>query len=251
MLVAGRTIRGLPDPGNGARRSPEPTVTTSIGAAALLASGRYAIFHAGFESGEERWSIEAAAEGGAIARGEQVLVAPHPLASELSWRARLSPDGRIAALEMEWRVGTRTVRAEHEAFASRWHARILSAGHTREQAGDFPGHAEVAFGSHVLQTVMLRRYALSPGAEHEFPSLVIGPPFFAVEPGRQRIACTAEELRATPLGERRARRIEFSDALGPVPAFAAWIDEHDVLLESYEDTHTEEPWMRLVEYRRG
>ena len=39
----------------------------------------------------------------------------------------------------------------------------------------FPGHAEVAFGSHVLHTVMLRRYALAPGAEHEFPSLVIGP----------------------------------------------------------------------------
>ena len=228
-----------------------PAVTTTLGAAALLASGRYAIFHAGVECGEERWSIEAAAEGGAIALGEQALVAPHPLASELSWRARLSPDGRIAALEMEWRVGGRTVRAEHEAFASRWHARILSAGHTREQAGDFPGHAEVAFGSHVLQTVMLRRYALAPGAEHEFPSLVIGPPFFAVEPGRQRIVCTAVATRVTPLGERPARRVEFSDALGPVPAFAAWIDEHDVLLESYEDTYTEEPWMRLVEYRRG
>jgi hypothetical protein len=211
-----------------------PAVTTTLGVAALLASGRYAIYHAGIEVGEERWSIEAAPEGGAIARAEQVLAAPHPLASEL-----------------EWRVGTRTVRAEHEAFANRWHARIASGGHTREQAGDFPGQAEVAFGSHVLQTVMLRRYAMAPGAEHEFPSLVIGPPFFAVEPGRQRIVCTAAAMRQTPLGDRPARRIEFSDALGPVPAFAAWIDEHDVLLESYEDTVTEEPWMRLVEYRRG
>jgi len=228
-----------------------PAVTTTLGVAALLASGRYAIFHAGIEVGEERWSIEAAPEGGAIARAEQVLAAPHPLASELEWRARLTPDGRIAGLEMEWRVGTRTVRAEHEAFANRWHARIASGGHTREQAGDFPGQAEVAFGSHVLQTVMLRRYAMAPGAEHEFPSLVIGPPFFAVEPGRQRIVCTAAAMRQTPLGDRPARRIEFSDALGPVPAFAAWIDEHDVLLESYEDTVTEEPWMRLVEYRRG
>ena len=226
-------------------------MTTTLGVAALLASGRYAIFHAGIEVGEERWSIEAAPEGGGIARAEQVLAAPHPLASELAWRARLTPEGRIAALEMEWRVGTRTVRAEHEAFANRWHARIASGGHTREQAGDFPGQAEVAFGSHVLQTVMLRRYAMAPGAEHEFPSLVIGPPFFAVEPGRQRIVCTAAEMRPTPLGDRPARRIEFSDALGPVPAFAAWIDEHDVLLESYEDTVTEEPWMRLVEYRRG
>ena len=226
-------------------------MTTTLGVAALLASGRYAIFHAGIEVGEERWSIEAAPEGGGIARADQVLVAPHPLASELAWRARLTPEGRIAALEMEWRVGTRTVRAEHEAFANRWHARIASGGHTREQAGDFPGQAEVAFGSHVLQTVMLRRYAMAPGAEHEFPSLVIGPPFFAVEPGRQRIVCTAAAMRQTPLGDRPARRIEFSDALGPVPAFAAWIDEHDVLLESYEDTVTEEPWMRLVEYRRG
>ena len=225
-------------------------MSTPIGAAALLASGRYAIFHAGFETGEERWSVEAAPEGGAIARGEQVLVAPHPLASELSWRAQLTPEGRIATLEMEWRVGTRTVRAEHAASIDRWHARITYGGHTREQGGDFPGHAEVAFGSHVLQTVMLRRYALAPGAEHEFPSLVIGPPFFAVEPGRQRIVCTAETRRQTPWGEVNARRIEFSDALGPVPAFAAWIDEHDVLLESYEDTNTEEPWMRLVEYRR-
>jgi hypothetical protein len=195
--------------------------------------------------------VVAAPDGGAIARGEQVLASPHPHASELDWRARLTPEGRIAALEMEWRVGTRTVRAEHEAFSSRWHARIASGGHTREQAGDFPGHAEVVFGSHVLQTVMLRRYALAPGAEHEFPSLVIGPPFFAVEPGRQRIVCTATAARQTPLGESAARRIEFNDAIGPVPAFAAWIDEHDVLIESFEDANTEETWMKLVEYRRG
>ena len=51
--------------------------------------------------------------------------------------------------------------------------------------------------------------------------------------------------------DARRRVSKAVDALGPVPAFAAWIDEHDVLLESYEDTYTEEPWMRLVEYRRG
>jgi hypothetical protein len=229
-------------------------MTTTLGAAALLASGRYAIFHAGIEVGEERWSVEPAAPdsagypGGAIARGEQVLAPPHPLPSELEWRARLSPEGRITALEMSWRVGTRTVRAEHAVSGERWHARIAYGGHTREQDGDFPGFAEVAFGSHVLHTVMLRRYALAPGAEHEFPALVIGPPFFAAEPGRQRVVCTAAGTRQTPLGEVRARRIEVVEANG---AFAAWLDEHDVLLESYEDTHTEEPWMRLVEYRRG
>jgi len=226
-------------------------VTAALGAASLVASGRYAIFHAGVEVGEERWSVEAAADGGAVARGEQVLAAPHPLPSELEWRARLSPDGRIATLEMAWRVGTRTVRAEHAVHAERWHARIAYGGHTREQEGDFPGFAEVAFGSHVLHTVMLHRYALEPGAEHEFPSLVIGPPFFAAEPGRQRVVCTATAVRHTPAGDVRARRIELTDPLGALAAFAAWVDEHDVLLESYEDTMSEEPWMRLVEYQRG
>ena len=223
-------------------------MTTTIGAAALLASGRYAIFHAGVEVGEERWSVEPSTDGGAVARGEQALGTPHPMPSELEWRARLSPDGRITALEMEWRVGTHTVRAEHAVAAERWHARILYGGHTREQEGDFPGLAEVAFGSHVLHTVMLRRYALAPGAEHEFPALVIGPPFFAAEPGRQRVVCTIVATRRTPLGEVSARRVEVVEPNG---SFAAWLDEHDVLLESYEDTHTEEPWMRLVEYRRG
>ena len=226
-------------------------MNAALGAHSLAASGRYVIFHAGVEVGEERWSVEAAADGGAVARGDQVLAAPHPMASELEWRAQLTSEGRIAALEMTWRVGARTVRAEHAAANDRWHARIAYGGHTREQAGDYPAFAEVAFGSHVLHTVMLHRYALAPGAEHEFPSLVIGPPFFAVEPGRQRVVCTAAAKRPAPAGEVTARRIELSDAVGPVPAFAAWIDEHDVLLESYEDTSTEEPWMRLVEYRRG
>src|SRR5262245_5522702 len=126
-------------------------MTTTLGAAALLSSGRYAIFHAGIEVGEERWTVEAVPGGGAIARAEQVLSPPHPLASELSWRAELTPEGRIATLETEWRVGTRTVRAEHAASGQRWHARVSSGGHSREQGGDFPGHAEVAFGSHVLQ----------------------------------------------------------------------------------------------------
>jgi hypothetical protein len=36
-----------------------------------------------------------------------------------------------------------------------------------------------------------------------------------------------------------------------VPAFAAWVDEHDVILESFVDAQSTEPWMRLVEYQRG
>ena len=47
-----------------------------------------------------------------------------------------------------------------------------------------------------------------------------------------------------------ARRIEVSDPQGTIQAFAAWIDEHDVILESYQDTRSAEPWMRLVEYQR-
>jgi hypothetical protein len=63
--------------------------------------------------------------------------------------------------------------------------------------------------------------------------------------------CTAAETRPMPGGSAMVRRIELSDPQGAVPAFAAWVDEHDVILESYEDTHSAEPWMRLVEYQRG
>ena len=126
-----------------------------------------------------------------------------------------------------------------------------SKGSRGLQEGDFPAYAELAFGSHVLHTVMFRRYALEPGAEHEFPALAVGPPWFAAEPVRQRLLCTeagTRELRGTRLS---SRRVEVRDPQGAVPAFAAWLDEHDVVLESYEDTHTDEPWMRLVEYGRG
>ncbi len=226
-------------------------MTGTIGAASLLAMGRYAIFHAGELAGEERWSVTPAPDDGAVARGEQVLMSPHPLPSELEWRARLSPLGRITSIEAQWRVGTRTVRAEHSADGDLWRARILYGGHTREQEGDFPAFAEVLIGSHVLHTVMLHRYVLAPGAEHEFPTLVIGPPWFAAEPGRQRITCTALGSRDVGGASIAARRVEVSDPHGAVPAFAAWIDEHDVVLESFEDTHGDEPWMRLVEYVRG
>lgn len=223
----------------------------TIGAASLVAAGRYVVHHAGAEAGEERWAVEPAADGGAVARGEQTLVPPHPTPSELEWRAVLSALGRVTSLEVSWRVGTRTLRAEHAAAGDVWRARILYGGHTREQEGDFPMFAEVVFGSHVLHTVMFHRYVLVPGAEHVFPALVVGPPWFAAEPARQRLVCTAQAERDTPAGRVTARRVEVSDPQGSVPAFAVWLDEHDVVLESYEDTHSTEPWMRLVEYRRG
>jgi len=226
-------------------------VSITIGAAALTASGRYLIFHEGIEAGEEVWSIEPADDGGAVARGEQRHVPPHPMPSELEWRARLTPAGRLASLEAEWRVGTHTLRAEHAADGETWRGRIRYGGHVREQSGDFPAFAEVAFGSHVLHTVMLRRYELRPGAEHEFPALFIGPPFFGAEPGRQRLVCIEVVERTGPAGRVRARKVEISDPQGAVPAFIAWLDDHDVVLESYEDMNSDEPWMRLVDYRRG
>jgi len=235
--------------GAGARPAAAPARLP--GAAALPASGRYAIFHAGIESGEERWSVEPAADGGVVARGEQVLRAPHPFASDLEWRARLSPEGRVCALEVDWRVGMRSLRAEHATEGGRWHARIAYGGHAREQEGDFPSYAEVAFGSHVLHVIVFRRYELTPGAAHEFPVLNIGPPWFAAEPGRQRLACTAVGERGTPAGRSSARLIEVSDPGGAVPPFAAWVDEDGVVIESYEDTRSFEPWMRLVEYQRA
>jgi len=226
-------------------------MSPAIGAAALVATGRYSIFHAGIEAGEERWSVEPTEDGGAIARGAQVLFSPHPMPSELEWRVRLSPEGRVSALEADWRVGRRSLRAEHAVESARWHARIAYGGHAREQEGDFPSVAEVAFGSHVLHTVMFRRYELAPGAEHEFPVLTVGPPWFAAEPGRQRLTCTGTAQLDTPSGRTIARCIEVTDPGGGVPPYAVWIDEHSVVLESYEDTRTFEPWMRLVEYRRG
>jgi hypothetical protein len=226
-------------------------VSGATGAAALVAAGRYAIYHAGQEVGEELWSIEPAPEGGAWAQGEQVLVAPHPIPSELMWRAALSPEGRITSLEIDWRVGTRQLRAEHTLTGQRWHAKLLHAGHIREQEGDFPPQAEVAFGSHVLHTIMLRRYVLEEGAEHEFPALVIGPPWFGAEPGRQRVVCTEHQWRNMSWGRFKARHIEVSDPQGGAPPFRAWIDDHDVVLESFEDPWAREPWMRLTEYQRG
>lgn len=224
---------------------------SGVGAVSLVATGRYALFHAGAEAGEERWSVEPARDGGAVARGEQVTEAPHPVPAELEWRAQLSPLGRVTRLEVSWRVGARTVRAEHAAHGDTWRARILYGGHTREQEGDYPAFAELVFGSHVLHTVMLHRYVLEPAAEHEFPALVVGPPWFAAEPARQKLVCRERAQRGTPFGPLPLRRIEVTDPAGALPPFAAWVDEHDVVIESYEDTHSSAPWMRLTEYQRG
>ncbi len=61
----------------------------TTGAVSLVAAGRYAIYHLGAEAGEERWSVEPAADGGVVARGVQVLDATQQLQCELEWRALL------------------------------------------------------------------------------------------------------------------------------------------------------------------
>ena len=42
-------------------------MSSGPGIAALIAAGRYSIFHRGEEAGEELWSIEPAPDGGAVA----------------------------------------------------------------------------------------------------------------------------------------------------------------------------------------
>ena len=226
-------------------------MTHAATTSSLAARGRYAIHFAGRECGEERWSVARAADGAHVATGEQHLLAPHPFPSRQEYRATLSPLGRVTGLEVRWTIGARTLVARHAADGDLWRVRLEVDGQVREQEGDYPTFCEVLYGTHVFHTFALRRYVLAPGATHEFPALVIGPPFMAVEPGRQRLRCTAEEERATPFGPRRARRIELGDAGGSLePPFAMWVDEHDVVLESLEGVEPAAPWMRLVEYER-
>src|SRR5712692_10590440 len=104
---------------------------------AVIAAGRYVIYHAGRECGEERWRIESTA-GGLIATGEQVLEAPHPFPSRQEWRATLTKRWRLSGLEILWTVGRRTLKAMHGADGALWRVRIEYGGQVREQHGDFP-----------------------------------------------------------------------------------------------------------------
>ena len=71
---------------------------------ALVASGRYAVFHAGQPCGEEAWQIESSSDG-IVASGEQVLAAPHPFPNRHEFRAALTPEWRVVALDVRWAVG--------------------------------------------------------------------------------------------------------------------------------------------------
>jgi Putative glycolipid-binding len=216
-----------------------------------VASGRYLVFHAGQECGEERWRIELSSDG-LVASGEQELVAPHPFPNRQQYRASLTSTMRIRGLEVHWTVGTRTLRAEHAAEAGTWRVRVEAEGHAREQSGDFPDACEVEYGTHLFNTFILARRDFQLEGEHEFPVLRIGPPLMAVSPERMLYRCVEVGTFAGPVGPVRAKRYVVSlPPRGPDDGYAFWADDDGFVLESYEGLDPSRPWMRLVEYRHG
>ncbi|MGH7742160.1 MAG: hypothetical protein ACRENS_09065 [Candidatus Eiseniibacteriota bacterium] len=226
----------------------------SAGSAQLprtIFSGRYAQFQGGIECGEERWVIEATPDE-LIARGEQVMTAPHPAPGRLEYRATLTHGWRLTGLETTWRVGERELRALHAADAQRWRARIEYAGHVKEQEGDYPSVCEVDFVTHLFATFLLQRRDFSLGGEHEFPALLIGPPYMAVTPGRMLFRCVEHGTFHSPAGELPARRFVVSRPPESESAgFTLWADDDGVVLESYEGLDPTRPWMTLTAYTRS
>jgi len=218
----------------------------------LVAAGRYAIFHEGRECGQDRWRLERTPRG-VVATSEQVVEAPHPHPQRQEYRVELTtePRTRVAGLEILWTVGQRTVRAMHAADGPRWRARIEVQGKVREQQGDYPEACEVDFGTPLFNMFTLSRYSFQPGSEIEFPVLVIGPPFMAVTPMRQKYRCVESGTLELPFGRVPGRRFVMSDPERPESAaIAFWADEHDVVLESWQGLDASNPWMRLVDYAR-
>ncbi len=218
---------------------------------ALVAEGRYAIAVGGQACGEERFRIGANA-GGIVATGEQALRAPHPFPNEHHWRATLTREWRPAALDIEWRVGERLLRARHVAEGARWRVAIEYGDQARQQEGDYPDFCEVEYPSHLFNTFILARRDFALDGEHEFPVLRIGPPWMAVSPERMLIRCVEKGTYAAPGGEVPAKRYVVS--LPPATeaeGYTFWADAHDVVLESFEGPEPKVSWMKLVEYRRG
>jgi hypothetical protein len=216
-----------------------------------LASGRYLIFHAGRECGEERWEVRRV-EDGFVVTGEQQLAPPHPYPCHQEWRATLSRQWRLTGLEIRGVVGARVVRALHSAEGGRWRARIESGGQAREQEGDFPDSCEVEYGTHLAHVFILARRDIGLGSEHEFPVLRIGPPWLAVMPERMVLRCVEEGMRAAPHGPVKAKRYVVSlPPRSEAEGYGFWADEDGFVLESYEGLDTSRSWMRLVEYRRN
>ena len=218
-------------------------------AAAILVWGRYALYFAGRESGEERWSVEGV-PGGYVITGDQELVAPHPHPSRQEYRATLTRDWRLTGLEIHWSVGDRTLRSTHRAGDGMWRVRVEYAGQVKEQEGDFPGFCEVDYGTHLFNTIVLARRDFQIGGEHEFPVLRIGPPYMAVSPDRMLYRCVERRPLDTPFGTVTAKRYVVSIPSLPAEGYTFWADEDGFVLESYEGLESSRPWMRLLELHR-
>jgi len=227
-----------------------PLTPLEVRAAGGAAEGRYRIFFAGRECGEERWELIRGPEGHVV-RGEHVLVQPHPLPSRQEYRATLTNEWRITGLEILWTVGQRSLRATHAADRGTWRVRIEHQGHVREQEGDFPDFCEVDYGTPLFNAFVLARRDFGLGGEHEFPALRIGPPHMAVTPGRVLYRCVETGSFETPLGTVRAKR--YAVLLPEHPeeeGYSFWADAEGFVLESYEGLEPSRPWMTLVEFRR-
>ena len=221
---------------------PRRPVTTGL-------SGRYVLYHAGVECGEERWRIDGT-EGGMILSGEQETVPPHPLPNHHAYRVTLTREWRITGLEVLWTVGTRTLRATHAADGPMWRVRIEYGGHVREQEGDFPDYCEVDYATHLFHTMILARRDFQVGGEHEFPVLRVGPPIMAVTPDRMLVRCAEKGTFASPRGPVPAGRYVVTLPSREEEGYTFWADESGIVLESYDGLEPSRPWMRLVEYRR-
>ena len=213
--------------------------------------GRHEMFFAGQPCGDERWAVESGAQG-ERANGVQVTRAPHPFPGRIEWSAGTDAAGRLHALEVRWEVGGHVVHTRHVAEGTRWRVQLEYGGSSRTQEGDYPAQAHIVFGSPVLQSFVLRRFVLAPGADHEFPALVVGPPWMTVEPGHQRLRCTAAEVRETVLGPRELRRIEWHDPAVPdADVLTLWVDDDDTVFELWEGAGAVTPSSRLTEFARA
>jgi hypothetical protein len=215
------------------------------------ARGRYAVFFAGQECGEERWTIEESPDG-VVVTGEQQMIAPHPFPNHNAYRVTLAPSWRPTGLEVRWTVGDRLLTALHSADGANWRVRIEYQGHVKEQEGDYPEACEVEFVTHLFNAFILARRDFQLGGEHEFPVLRIGPPYMAVTPERMKYRCVEVGTFPTPVGPVKAKRYVVSvPPASEDEGYTFWADESGIVLESYEGLDVTRPWMRLVEYGRG
>lgn len=218
----------------------------------MTISGLYHLHFAGQPCGSERFTVARDAHGIERASGRSETAAPHPLPGTIEWSATASAEQRLVALEVRWQVGAMTVHARHAADGARWRVELTYGENSRVQEGDYPPQAHVVFGSPVLQSWVLRRFALAPGAAHVFPALVVGPPWMAVEPGRHELRCTARESRDTCAGPRELQRIEWLDPGTPdAGELVLWCDGNDVVHEVWEGVGAVAPSAKLVELTRG